>query len=1543
MPYDRKLTPEEEDYVRQQGGDPTGATVTMSGDSTDDNGKMSALGAVAARLKANVGGDIGGGVGAIGAGMAMKTLLSLAAAPETGGASLLPLAATLIAQAGAGVAGAWAGAKAQDALLGDVTTQHLQEQAAQAEEQHPIVSGATDIGAAMLASGGRPGLKTLTGAIEGVPGARASLAINAAVNPAINSGIDYATTGQLPNAKNLLAQAAGGLVTDQAKWAGRLSGHGVEEKPASIPDTTGEQQQESSTQSVPSPYTMKEGNDHLISDDIIKDRFKKSINPKPDPKSFDNISDYDIARSKWRQIDELPVQDKRDMLHDFWLQNQIDKTSDNTTGLKMQEDVTNPTPTGMPVEEVKNAPAPAPAPTEEPSQRMLDYIKAQLEESRSIPIEHAPAEEQSIPIQGNGTKPITENQAKIINPTTLLQSNVSRPESFDRNSYAPPKNEYERNQSKMQEMIRAGDVDSPEFRDLWKKSEMIKNKNSGMPPLDTVVRNGTNVGEVLKHIAQSDSDFAPLAKSHLEKADSEKLKIPIVAPEGEGRSNYDSANRIISMQPEDAGNHRWLMHEIGHALTLGHLPDEFFNLRGAKLKVAMDKYLREGSNPHVKELISSYYEAAKNLGIHDELFTDNTSTLRQNKVEGLAGKPDLAHATGMPHGYAMGNLQEFISELMSNKKFSQHLNEMPSGLNNKESLLSRIYTSVKKLLGVDVKSGSLLERALKPAHELIGMREGEESSSGKSFAPPNKNKDIPEAKFIKGTDRLMRDTISKVALINHPEAKEISKGGAKALQEIPERLGRTAYPLVQEGKSKLTAEDKVAINKIREYGNINGTKPPASMFTSQAVKDYYDLNRKIHTEEGKDQIASNEPVIDAKGLPRQLVMLPHSTGMVPSQKVIEVLHANNDAAALKDIHDKFVNNLVDNYNHTPKQAESAYENFKSATQGNLTNQAPNLQNFNAVRRAHGSPLPLSLAESDPVINDERYYRRRAVDRAFWNNIESNKKIMGALGGKKDVWGRNIPQSEQGSLANNEDVRNMLSEFHGEKGGPAFHAENAWSALATTALVSNPGIEIHKLGTNTLGTLLKFSDNPQQLVRVASAMLTNFKEGLQHATENGVVKVTARSAKTLLNSNATMSERMQSLAATMRGVSNGFGLLDKVNAGLMQAGAEAGLPLKIDKANNGSVSDQQIIKKIDPDYTVGKTYSKDEIQKLASRSVAFIHGTGDGRTLPSWMAKDTEFSGFFKLAHWSVAQTNRFMTEIYTPATRGEYGPLLTTMFGSAVGGYMIKQLREELQGRQGQIPSLSEIAASEGGLSEHKSLVAYNMIAGAQYAGFAGLLSQIARYPFDAAYKNSPQGAVFPLDEIAVDLAKTTTEVTSAIANDSNINWLDLATHVASHLLTSNVQMAKVVANNMINEGLITGDMAEHKLTEDKKGQLRRFEEIQGLPYSEQESGGNQYANLESKKFRTTQNIQEAVKLLPGLISKIVDENRNNPDVMQEKLNGLKEHSYATFPSMENMPLQFMKYVAYLNKVEGSEEAHKAMQDYMSHQIIGEAKASLVP
>ncbi len=235
------------------------------------------------------------------------------------------------------------------------------------------------------------------------------------------------------------------------------------------------------------------------------------------------------------------------------------------------------------------------------------------------------------------------------------------------------------------------------------------------------------------------------------------------------------------------------------------------------------------------------------------------------------------------------------------------------------------------------------------------------------------------------------------------------------------------------------------------------------------------------------------------------------------------------------------------------------------------------------------------------------------------------------------------------------------------------------------------------------------------------------------------------------------------------------------------------------------------------------------------------------------------------------------------------------------------------------------------------------MMAALSYAGFGGMFSQMAKIPFDKIYKNTSQGATFPLDEAVTDLSQTLGHITTAISNDPNLDWFSLAKEFGKHVMTTNFQLGRVAYNQMVNNGLIYGTPAEKKALSDKMGELRRFDMVNGLPYNELDAGGNPFMNIEQHRFKSEQNVEEAVKQLPQLITNIVQTYRDKPDVMRSKLQALKQNSYNTFPSMEKMPIEFMEYVGYLNRLKGPEAANNELMDYFKHKSINSLKSSIVP
>ena len=797
-------------------------------------------------------------------------------------------------------------------------------------------------------------------------------------------------------------------------------------------------------------------------------------------------------------------------------------------------------------------------------------------------------------------------------------------------------------------------------------------------------------------------------------------------------------------------------------------------------------------------------------------------------------------------------------------------------------------------------------------------------------------------KWVKRVPRLTISAVDNVLQNKDERFQETGKGYIRALNEQGQLRGQFVNPTVEAGKP-LSKADMDQINVVKN-AELTEKRLRPDLLQNDAQKNYYNTVKKNYSDSGDYAINKKIPITVRQGYMRLMKKNPWYWAGMPNQKIEQIYRNSEDHDSIDKLDNVFEKWNMNELGMTQKESDKYIDNFKKTIAGNLSGSGESHQDwFNPLRKMQGEPLPPEFREQNPVKNDARYFSRFAVAASHYNNIESQPKIMAALGQTKDAWGNDIPQIyPKKGIANNPDVQTLIRQFHNSPETSFERAEGSFSGVTTAALISAPPLEVHKVVSNEVKAL-SFARNPYQATAMLVHGLKHIKEGYQHAKEEGVVKLTASSSKDMLDGSLTSAERMVGLAKGIRQVSTLNDLTTKFNAGLLQSQFEYLVPSKIQSANAGNVTDQKFIQRLDPDYQVGKTYTKDKIQELAGLAAQYVHGTGDARQMPGWMLHDSEVSGFFNLAHWSVAQTTNFIHDILEPAQRGDYVPMITSVFGALAGGYIIKELRQDISGKKNPIPSLSEIAAGEGGLAAHKSLLAYNAIAAMQYSGFGGLLSQVIKYPFDFAYKNQPQGATFPLDELATDFAGTLKDVSSAIANDPDVNWIDLAKAVTGHTLSNNIQLARIAINNSINAGLITGLPAEKKALSDSMAQLRRFDEVEGLPYNDIDEGSNPYMNIEQKKFKYNENPQEAVQQIPSMVSAIMTKYAGKPDVIMAKLKGLKENQFSTFPSMESMPLEFMKYVGYLQREEGPEQAQAELQNYMKHKMINQVKSSVVP
>jgi hypothetical protein len=455
---------------------------------------------------------------------------------------------------------------------------------------------------------------------------------------------------------------------------------------------------------------------------------------------------------------------------------------------------------------------------------------------------------------------------------------------------------------------------------------------------------------------------------------------------------------------------------------------------------------------------------------------------------------------------------------------------------------------------------------------------GKRLVEGERLAP---NKDIEGERFQRNS------TLHKVFGAEHDKIEDLADKRApmlagafkKAIAKAEQLRGRWTNKFVDGiNKLELSDLDKTQLYKIDAFENRTGTSAPASMFRNLKQRAAYKLSKDILADNAAYRQALNIP-ITRSGRKTSLVVKPnyHPTTLDP--QVAEV-YKSGDAAKIAVLDKEFIANQL-THGKTLVEAEENLKEFKEGMGGKLSEPTINMARFNGSRLAHDVPLPDSFKNKDWVKNMEGYLNRMSADNSFYEHVESNHPAMEALGEKKDPWGRDIPQTGDGSLANNPHIRAALKQFHGEITSSGVRNEKGIGSLAATLFVSNPAIEAHKLFTNLINGPLAQASNPRELAGVLKHIVMNTSKGAETAVQNGAVRLNASKLSDVVSRNVTFAGKLQAISKGVREISSLGGIIDKINVGQMQAGFEYLIPSKLERANNGDKTQQAFLKEARP--------------------------------------------------------------------------------------------------------------------------------------------------------------------------------------------------------------------------------------------------------------------------------------------------------------------------------------------------------------------------
>lgn len=754
-----------------------------------------------------------------------------------------------------------------------------------------------------------------------------------------------------------------------------------------------------------------------------------------------------------------------------------------------------------------------------------------------------------------------------------------------------------------------------------------------------------------------------------------------------------------------------------------------------------------------------------------------------------------------------------------------------------------------------------------------------------------------------------------------PEGQDV----ADALQQLPtvrdQYYGRYTKPVFDKSEGMSALDKKKVLTTL--YNEDADGKSYRNLLTSDAQRILYDTIRQELVHKQTDQQKAGQKVtdFDAKGkrFQREAKVNPTYAPSILRADVIENILNRTSAGK------RYEQQLLDYWKKQGASEQYAQERLKALKQMENA-ETKNETRFGANRLTEGMGLPPDLRVQDVDKMISRYFGRVSTDRAWHDVIEKNEAV-------------------NQKLKTDEDTQHVFGKIVDRIKGEPFDKDvgtiKALNRVVTSALLG-PLTNVH-IGMSTFFNPFQYVKG-SELASVYARGMQHLGESAQHAIENGYKRKDLNTIRDIVDSQNTFIQKASAVSSLV-GKVNGRDWTDKVAKTFAKALGEEIVPLRIQEARNGDEWSQRMMKQLDASWTPQKKYSPQEVSQLASVLGGMIHGSHDYRTLPELMNRETVVKPFLSLMSWSVAQTNQWLKHVWEPALKGDLQPLMMSTLGALVGGYVIQQMRQGISDKKSNIPSFSELLHSSKGLEGNIPLMAYNFMQMASYTGFMGLGSTIGKMGFDAAYKNIPQGATFPLDEAVTNVGKTVHDAVSAWLQTPDTDaFFQIFPRAMIDITKENYQLARIATSWAADYG-ISGETEKYKRDVNVGTQdLRRYRMAEGLPYEQQtESSNNPYLNMPAKEFKRTLDVGEAARDLPPILSLYMQRARGNPDVLKEEFQGLKQNSYQTMPSPETMPLQYARYYNFLRETYGPEIAAQRMKEYMIHSSINRVKAGLVP
>lgn len=1499
-----ELTEQDKKELLDMGIDPSTVSIV--------DPEMSSGQAVAATAKRHAGSWLGGGAG-VAAGIAL--------APETfGGSLLLPIIGGLV--------GGYGGQKLQDVILPDDTTKELEQQAKLAQERHPYISLGTDIVGSSLLSGGKPslsnlskagrailskdilseadqlalnqigrealspeGISTLTRKAENSTALK-NVLLGAGINPAIDVGASLVTEGKLPSLGQLAADTVGGAVFSDSSKLGKLMHRGF---------TT---PTEETTVKIPTEESF--GSDRYFEIPIEEKQNLIDLVKEETPTTTTKLSDL-ISQEK------SAITEAGETAED--LNKQLIESGDVSYS-RREEELPKTAKASESIELPNNN---NPIVGEQTTQSAKMIPRATVENGYTVTVQHpsgVPGDKGYVQVdEFRSGKNIRSS-----NPETLRNEGLDIPTTEELMKL--PMGRYDLKDVVANKVNHYSGEGMPEFISKGTHENLIS---------DFQQRTATT-GTVLQHIANDKNNgFQSLAKHILNVADKESLNVKW--SNSSDRSSYSPSFDRVNIRNFDLSDTRVLMEEAIHSITSKKIR-MFRGLQGAELKNKIETYTKNGDNEAVKSIAKAYLKTAEQLGYSEMMFKDSVDEFG-DVTKGLAGNADamdreFSKTSG--HGivpYAMGNLDEFIAHAFKSEQFQHLLNEIPSDIEGK-TVWQTIMDAVKRLLGFDVKQGSMLEHVLnkstdlmtqdRPSKTRFSNKETRTSLSEDISARPADIRERDTSK--KGFFRGLEATFDKV----DRDSRMLGDAGRNWQSRRDEFLGMKNVTLQDLEKFDRPTIDKVT-NLHREAYRHNTPLPQLSdkeQQISKILSDYYGKIADIRKNAGLE--------IDGRAPGKNIYYVPDQlndrTLNLFTEKPLspEAIHAENVWVdyVFKESGGK----------RSKDEIRKDIQDYITALGGKNNNYTS--VKFGAIRRSAGYGLPEGLRETDTIKSLDKYGSRAAADLAMLTELETKPVIAASLKLNDPNTGQlaTHPDAEP-RLAASKNIQNMMKWVTDSVTGTM--AKNTPKINATVRVVNNAilgtatGIrDTLQMPTFAIPYINKFSD-----LQAALKGIINFRNESRNALKTGARQPSVDKIQMgqILESPDRYSALMNKVATGLRKY-QGREMLENLNRDITFSVGKELARQNVIGAKAGDAKSLKFLERFGtlvPDNIVNLQGSELEeaLNRVAKNFTDANQGTYGGAGLPVGII-ESQFAPFLALQKWSVEKSNVIYKDVVKPFLTGEnHLPLITYTLSSILTGAAIQKINELMTGRKSQDPTVEE-ALSNGSAKNIVGELATIM----QLSSLGGIIGDSLKFISDPVlYHKLPRNIVsFPTFTMASDMSSKTSDMLEALQNGEN-PW-EVWKAYSMDMFIHNVQLLRAVANHTVSK--------EDIERSDKFRDLRVFNQLEGRQQQEIPDT-NKYLGLDAKDFKRSDNLQDAMAQLPGLLEKAIADANGDPYELLSKLRSLKNNSYQIFPSLETMPIRTMRYYQHLANTQGSDVAAQRLQEFLTQSELNKIKSSMIP